>query len=187
MNYTKLLHLFVLTLILTGCASTSDTDQKNKLSRYSTANKTGKKLPYGKIILAAENKASKQGRKVLETGRKMALIDGEIIAGGCWDYANEVYNRAGFQTRPKKRQTVFKGTQKKGPYADVSLIKPGDFLYHINHSYGDIVHSAIFIDWLDYQKKIALMLSYAGERRQVPARYIPYDLSNVYRIVRAIN
>ena len=83
MNDTKLLHFFILTLILTGCASTSDTHQKNKLSKYSAGNKTGQKSPYGKIIIAAENKTSKQGRKVLETGRKMTLIDGEIIIGGC--------------------------------------------------------------------------------------------------------
>jgi len=33
--------------------------------------------------------------------------------------------------------------------------------------------------------KLALMLSYAGERRKTPARYKVYDLSGVYYITRA--
>ena len=116
----------------------------------------------------------------------MTLIDKVIIPGGCWDYANEVYNRAGYPNQPRKRQTIFKSS-KSGPYANISLIQPGDFLYYINHSYGDIEHSAIFVDWVDYNNKQALMLSYGGENRYEPARYLPYDLSSVYRIIRAIN
>ncbi|EDN71465.1 conserved hypothetical protein [Beggiatoa sp. PS] len=77
--------------------------------------------------------------------------------------------------------------KEKGPYAKLNLIQPGDFLYYINHSYEDIEHSAIFVDWVDSQNKQALMLSYGGESRQEPARYLPYDLSHVYRIVRATN
>ncbi len=139
------------------------------------------------IILAAEGKAiTPQGRKILFMGRKMTLIDKEIIPGGCWDYANEVYNRAGYPNKAKKRQTIFKSA-KKGPYADISIIQPGDFLYYINHSYGDIEHSAIFVDWVDYNNKEALMLSYGGENRQEPARYRSYDLSSVYRVIRATN
>jgi hypothetical protein len=130
----------------------------------------------------AENKATPPARKILQTGRQMALVNGEIIRGGCWDYANTVYNRAGYT---KQRQTVFQGTKLNGPYADVSLIQHGDFLYYVNHSYGDIEHSAIFVDWLDYPSKTALMLSYAGEHREQPASYKPYELTNVYQIIRA--
>ncbi|MBL7996243.1 DUF2914 domain-containing protein, partial [bacterium] len=54
-----------------------------------------------------------------------------------------------------------------------------------NHSYNNIEHSAIFIEWIDIENKIALMLSYGGESRREPARYIPYDLSSVYGITRA--
>ncbi|MCK5926044.1 MAG: hypothetical protein KAG10_09140 [Methylococcales bacterium] len=133
------------------------------------------------FLITAENKASQQGRKILQTGRKMTLINQEIIRGGCWDYANAVYNRAGYR---KNRQVIFKGSKKKGPYADVSLIQSGDFLYYVNHSYNDIEHSAIFVDWINYANKTALMLSYAGERRKTPARYKSYELSNVYRIIR---
>jgi hypothetical protein len=114
----------------------------------------------------------------------MALVKREIIQGSCWDYANAVYNRAGYPNRNGQRITIFKG-KKSGPYAAIALIEPGDFLYYINHSYYDVEHSAIFIEWIDIQRSTALMLSYGGEHRKAPARYRPYDLSSVYRIIRA--
>ena len=46
-------------------------------------------------------------------------------------------------------------------------------------------HSGLFIGWIDRQKRLALILSYAGENRKVPARYKVYDISSVYHIVRA--
>jgi hypothetical protein len=141
-----------------------------------------KPVSASEFILQAERQASKTGRQVLATGRKMALVDETVIAGSCWDYANAVYKRAGYDNE-KKRQVVF-NSKKKGPYVQAKLIQPGDFLHYINHSYGDIEHSAIFVGWLDYQRKEALMLSYGGQGRKQPARYRPYDLSNVYHITR---
>jgi hypothetical protein len=138
-------------------------------------------LDYDTVMIHAENKADSIGRKILYTGREMTVINAEILPGGCWDYANNVYNRAGFPTN--KRKNIFRSV-KKGPYADVNLIQYGDWLYYINHSYGDIEHSAIFVDWVDLENKQALMLSYGGEQRQQPARYLVYDLSSVYQIVR---
>jgi hypothetical protein len=140
-----------------------------------------KKQPLEDLLLEAEKKAAPHGRKTLETGRQMTLIDREIIRGGCWDYANEVYNRSGFTT--KHRKTVYK-TDKTGPYANAELIQPGDWLYYLNHWYGKIEHSAIFIAWIDYENKEGLMLSYGGEKRREPARYMSYDLTNVYCIIR---
>ncbi len=133
----------------------------------------------------AERSASPGGRAVLATGRQMTLVEREILPGGCWDYANEVYNRAGHPGRGGRR-SVFKGSKERGPYATPAQIRPGDFLYYINHSYGDIEHSAIFVAWLDIDSRRALMLSYAGEQRREPARYKSYDLSHVYRIVRPV-
>lgn len=129
----------------------------------------------------AEKAATEYGRKVLETGRVMTLVNAEVIPGGCWDYANAVYDRAGFSSG--KRETVYKAA-KAGPYADLSQVKGGDWLYYVNHSYGGIEHSAIFVDWIDVDQKIGLMLSYGGENRRQPARYLPYDLSSVYGITR---
>lgn len=135
-------------------------------------------------LLEAEKKASAEGRKILKTGRKMTLEDKKVVRGSCWDFANAVYNQAGFPNKKNKRRIVFKGKKKKGPYAKQKLIKPGDFLYYINHSYHGVEHSAIFVSWLSYEDKTALMLSYAGQNKKVPARYKAYDLSNVYHIIR---
>lgn len=137
---------------------------------------------YESLIVKAENKASGDGKKVLETGRVMTLTNKEILPGSCWDYANAVYDRAGFGWG--QREEIFKSV-KEGPFVDIKRIKYGDWLYYINHSYGGIEHSAIFVEWIDFGNKLALMLSYGGEQRQQPARYLPYDLSNVYGITRA--
>lgn len=133
-------------------------------------------------LLKAEKEATPHGRKILKTGRQMTLNDREIVRGGCWDYANVVYNRAGYPSN--KREIIFKGDKNNGPYADISVIESGDWLYYVNHSYGGIEHSAIFVYWVDYEEKIGLMLSYGGESRQEPARYLSYVLSNVYYIIR---
>lgn len=130
----------------------------------------------------AEGKAAGDGKKVLETGYWMTIDSAWILPGSCWDYANAVYQRAGYGWG--QRENVFKSA-KTGPYVDAEKIQYGDWLYYINHSYGDIEHSAIFVEWLDKDKKIALMLSYGGERRREPARYMPYELTNVYGITRA--
>ena len=80
---------------------------------------------------------------------------------------------------------VFSGDAKAGPYADPATFLPGDWLYYVNHSYGDIEHSGVFVDWTDYARSEGLVLSYAGEQRNEPGRYKVYDLSHVYRITRA--
>lgn len=108
---------------------------------------------------------------------------GEIIPGGCWDYLNVGFDRAGIPEA--RRQIVFSGDAKAGPYADAAMLAPGDWLYYVNHSYGDIEHSGVFVDWTDYGRREGLVLSYAGEQRGEPARYKVYDLSHVYRVTRA--
>ncbi|MCK6543078.1 DUF2914 domain-containing protein [bacterium] len=137
---------------------------------------------YTAMLTQAEETASADGKKILETGRTMTLTNAEILPGSCWDYANAVFDRAGYVWG--KRETVFKSV-KAGPFVDIEKIKNGDWLYYINHSYGDIEHSAIFVEWIDKENKLALMLSYGGENRQQPARYLPYDLRSVYGITRA--
>ena len=157
-GYVALLLSGILALILTGCATTG---------------------PRPKWLGPSSDDA---GRKVLAKGREM--IDKEVVLpGNCWDYINAVYTRAGF---PKaKRQNIYK-TAKRGPYADSSLIKPGDWLYFVNHSYNNIEHSSIFVEWIDKGRKRARMLGYAGERRREPGRYLQYDLKSVYAIIRPV-
>lgn len=109
----------------------------------------------------------------------MTLNERTIIQGGCWDYLNAVFKRAGVT-----RDTIHKGTYGQGPYANSGEIEVGDWLYYINHGYNGIEHSGLFVGWVDEQAKQALILSYAGESRREPARYRVYDLSNVYQIMR---
>ena len=185
---SRLFLLLILAIVINACQGPIKTKPavviktvKTKKPPIKTPDKTASSNVETDPLLIAEQNATPNGRKILQVGRQMTLVNQKIIRGGCWDYANAVYNRAGYR---KNRQTVFKGTKKKGPYADIHLIQSGDFLYYVNHSYNDIEHSAIFVDWVDYKTKTALMLSYAGERRKTPARYKNYDLSNVYRIIR---
>lgn len=131
------------------------------------------------VVLAAESMATPSAQKVLERARTMTLNERAIIKGGCWDYLNRVFKQAGVS-----RQTVFEGKYRGGPYADAEMIRSGDWLYYINHGYKDIEHSGLFIGWVDKPARQALILSYAGEQRQEPARYKVYDLSHVYQIMR---
>ncbi len=134
---------------------------------------------YLPLLSNAENQSSTAAREVISTARKMALNERAIIQGGCWDYLNEVFKRAGVT-----RDTVHKGVYRQGPYANSNEIEVGDWLYYINHGYNGVEHSGLFVGWVDEAAKQALMLSYAGENRREPARYRVYDLSNVYQIMR---
>lgn len=133
-------------------------------------------------ISHAEKKADSRGSKVLRVGRKMAVKNKEIVRGSCWNYSNAVYKRSGYPAN--KRTVIFRGKKSIGPYANVKLIRPGDWLYYINHQYRGVGHSAIFVTWVNRSRKKALMLSYRGQGRREPASYKTYDLSNVYNIIR---
>ena len=134
---------------------------------------------YLPLLSNAETQSSQAAREVISTARKMALNERTIIKGGCWDYLNAVFNRAGVS-----RNTIHKGTYGQGPYASSKDIEVGDWLYYINHGYNGVEHSGLFVGWVDERAKQALILSYAGENRREPARYRVYDLSNVYQIMR---
>jgi hypothetical protein len=71
-----------------------------------------------------------------------------------------------------------------GPFADISLIRPGDWLYFINYSFSEVDHSGIFVEWTNIEKKYAVILSYQGGKNKSPATYKIYDLKNVYYIIR---
>ena len=134
---------------------------------------------YLPLLSNAETQSSLAAREVISTARKMALNERTIIQGGCWDYLNAVFKRAGVT-----RDTIHKGTYGQGPYANSGEIEVGDWPYYINHGYNGVEHSGLFVGWVDEQAKQALILSYAGESRREPARYRVYDLSNVYQIMR---
>lgn len=148
----------------------------NQLTRAQYDNVDSEYLP---LISQAENVNNRAARDVMNIARVMALNERAIIKGGCWDYLNAVFNRAGVT-----RDTVHKGEYRGGPYANREDIQVGDWLYYINHGYNDIEHSGLFVGWVDKEANQALILSYAGENRHEPARYRVYDLSHVYNIMR---
>ncbi len=131
------------------------------------------------MVQAAEVMASQAAKRVLQQARVMSLDKRVIIGGGCWNYLNAVFLQAG-----SGRDTLFKGTLRGGPYASSEQLQGGDWLYFINHGYNDGEHSGLFIGWVDKAAHQALILSYAGENRQEPARYSVYDVSHVYQIMR---
>lgn len=170
-------------ILLSGCQYLPN--RTNEVAQIDTVELPNlKNQEYARVLLDAEQKASPEGRRVLETGREMALIERTVIRGSCWDYANAIFERAGYPYHGS-REVVSKS--RKGDPLAISFesIQPGDFLSYANHSYNNIGHSAIFVDWLDFDRKIGLMLSYEGQNRKVPARYRAYDLSDVYYVARA--
>ncbi len=169
----KLIILLLTILSLTSCASDSkDTGVKSI--------PVGNEM-YEDILNQAESQASLGGKKILEISRSMIAAQ-EIIIGGCWNYINTVFDRAGYTKA--LRETAFK-SKLKGPYVKDEAILPGDWLYFVNHSYGETEHSAIFVAWTDEEKKEALMVSYEGEGRKKPAIYKKYILTHIYNIIRS--
>jgi hypothetical protein len=136
---------------------------------------------FQQMLLRVEEGAADPARAILTAGRKWVYEEHSIIRGSCWDFVNEIFRRTGHESQ--NRTTVFRSAE-RGPYADADLIRPGDWIYHRNYSYRNIPHSAIFIGWVDRDKRIAYTLSYAGEGRRSVARYLKYDLRKVYQIVR---
>jgi hypothetical protein len=137
--------------------------------------------PFQQLLDRVAAEAADPARSVLSEGRKMVYQDRGIIRGSCWTFVNEIFRRTGHES--DNRTTVFRSGV-NGPYADPDMIKAGDWIYHRNYSYRNIPHSAIFIEWVDRDRRIAYTLSYAGEGRRSVARYLKYDLRKVYQIVR---
>jgi len=136
---------------------------------------------YSPIIRRSEAQASLSARTVLRTAHRMVL-HGDIVRGSCWDYLDVAFTRAGY---PHNKRQIMYHKPKAGPYVGIQHIQPGDWLYFVNHSYGNIEHSGLFVGWINRRHKQGLILSYAGEQRNKPGRYRPYDLSSVYHIMRA--
>lgn len=166
-------------LALAGCQSASDAAPVRSVGDASIHQQM-----HG--LRTMHQNASPAGSRVLAIGRDLALVKKEVVRGGCWDFIDRVYTDAGFPRSSAKRLVIHKGSKQRGPYAAADQIKAGDWLYYVNHSYGEMEHSGIFVGWEDKARKQGLILSYAGEQRNQPARYRTYDLSNVYRITRPV-
>ena len=65
------------------------------------------------------------------------------------------------------------------------MIEAGDWLYFVNHSFSESEHSAIFVTWLDEDRKEALMVNYIGGSKKRPGTYKRFIIDEVYNIIRA--
>ena len=128
------------------------------------------------------NKTHEAGFRIIKEGYQMAVVRKDIIVGSCWDFINAVYKNAGFHR--SNREVVYK--RKKGiKHSSPEILQPGDWIYHVNYSFHNVEHSAIFVCWKDYEKRMGITLSYVGQNKSAPGKYGVYDLSGVYNIKRA--
>ena len=124
------------------------------------------------------------GLRVINEGHRMAIKSRSIVKGSCWDFVDRVFTRSGFNRT--NRETIY--SNKKGTkFSQFDILHPGDWVYHVNYSFHNVEHSAIFICWKDFKKRIAITLSYAGQNKSVPGKYGLYDLSGIYNIIRPKN
>ena len=171
---------FPLLLLLLVVSSCSSLKRNSKNSQLSDLDSEGKIRDLETILNRAEENATPEAKTILSTGRNM-VEEKKIVRGSCWDYANAVYNQSGFKAN--QRVTPLK-SKINGPYADLSTIKPGDWLYFINYSFRESDHSGIFVEWTDFEKNRAVILSYVGGRKKKPGSYRIYDLRHVYYVIR---
>lgn len=175
-----------MTLALAACQSPAPSKVSGSPNRAKTppviTQNIHNNADYLGLIIQAEQQTSGAAQNILREARKMVLFERTIIQGGCWDYLDAVWTRAGVSRNA--RQVVFKG-HKNGQFAATHTLRAGDWLYHINYSHHNMEHSGMFIGWVDPVNNLGLTLSYAGSHRAEPARYRVYDLSGVYQITRA--
>ncbi len=132
------------------------------------------------VIARRHARGKTPGAKILAVA--VAMVDKKtLVLGACWDFINAVYTRAGFPA--KKRATLYRQPE-TGPFADPALLQPGDWVMYRNLPYGEIGHSALFVEWIDFDKRSALTIEYVGGKRKIPGRYREADLTKIWGITR---
>lgn len=124
------------------------------------------------------------GRHVLLTARGM-MARGETVRGSCYAYLSEVFDRAGHDGW--RTRSIVHQAGSSGPYADLDLIRPGDWLYIVNNPDSTPVgtHSVLFVGWEDRANGYARTISHAGwAAGDSPGREGTYDVTRTYRIIR---
>lgn len=125
------------------------------------------------------------GVHVIMVARQMNAR-GETVNGSCYRYISEVFERAGHEGW-RNRRTVH-GEHRDGPYADLGLIRTGDWLYIVNHPDRTPVgtHSVLFVSWSDRGRGIANVIEHPGWGGASTGRERTYDVSRTYRITRPV-
>jgi hypothetical protein len=132
------------------------------------------------VIARRHARGKTPGAKILSVA--VSMVDKKtLVLGACWDFINAVYTKAGFTA--KKRLTVYRQPE-TGPFADPAILKPGDWVMYRNLPYGEIGHSALFVEWIDFDKRSALTIEYVGGKRKIPGRYREADLTKIWGVTR---
>ncbi|MFK7991602.1 MAG: hypothetical protein AB8I08_36635 [Sandaracinaceae bacterium] len=123
------------------------------------------------------------GMHVILTARGM-MARREVVSGSCYRYLSEVYDRAG-HSGWRNRRTVYQGNR-NGPYASLDQVRPGDWLYIVNHPDRTPVgtHSVLFVGWQDRARGQAHVIEHSGWGAPSAGRERTYDISRTYRITR---
>jgi hypothetical protein len=97
-----------------------------------------------------------------------------------------VFSRAGHDGW--RTRTIVHASDREGPYADLSRIRPGDWLYIVNHPETTPMgtHSVLFLGWDDRANGYARVLQHSGGGSESAGEERTYDVSRTYRIVRPI-
>lgn len=125
------------------------------------------------------------GLHVVATARAM-IARREAFNVSCHRYLTEVFERAGHGGW-RNRSVVYQG-DRDGPYADLGLIRPGDWLYIVNHPERTPVgtHSVLFVGWEDRARGYARVIEHPGWGVARPGQERGYDVSRTYRITRPV-
>ncbi|MFA7685669.1 MAG: hypothetical protein WCX95_02630 [Candidatus Gracilibacteria bacterium] len=126
--------------------------------------------------MEARNTASGIGANIVKVALMVARNGGMGLRGKhCWDWSDKIYRMAGV-TGKYPAQQIFSYTGKYsgkdcksggGPGKSFatpeqySVIQPGDWIYYNNRNTSDTHgnHSALFIEWIDKDRKLARMAS----------------------------
>ena len=124
------------------------------------------------------------GRHVILTARGM-MSRGETVRGSCYAYLSEVFDRAGHEGW--RTRTVVHQAGASGPYANLDIIRPGDWLYIVNNPDSTPMgtHSVLFLGWEDRANGYARTISHAGWAAGASTgREGSHDVNRTYRVIR---
>jgi hydrogenase maturation factor len=172
-----------------------DYEKKYSSGKYSPVNKGAK--PESSIDLtsssAVGSKIAQLSMEMVEKKDRRNLFGGpeELKRFSCWEWANEVYQRAGINA--SNRQVLYQGPPYKqiGPQLSQKAIKDsikvGDWLYIHNGNgidkRGD--HSVIFLGWTDSSKTMMRTASFPGSGSPRFKNYPITETKNIRHITRA--